>query len=113
MTQYTVDTSQIGDFKWMIVETPEITDAKYDETMTEKDFWDLYVKINQTKYIGEGSASLDKAAKEFIGHQDKYLKLAHRLDPHSTRYAADVPHVMLYPKEGMVLFESNRTVQLK
>lgn len=113
LTEYTVDTKQIGNFKWQIVETPEINDAKYDDTLSEEDFWDLYVRINRAKYLGSGSRSLEQRSREFVGQQTKYLKLAYQLNPDSSRYAADVPHVMLYPEDGMVLFESSRTVKLE
>lgn len=112
LTEYVVDTSQIGEFKWMIVETPEITEPRRDETVSDEDFRKLYIRVNQAKYVGSGSGALEKASREFVGHQKEYLKIASKLNPDSMRYAADVPHVMLYPKEGMVLFESQRRIEL-
>lgn len=112
LTEYIVNTSQIGEFKWMIVETPEICDARVDDSVSDEEYWKIYVEVTTSKYIGDGSRSLEKASREFVGHQKEYLKIASKLNPNSLKYAADVPHVMLYPKDGMVLFESSRTIDL-
>lgn len=112
LVEYTVDTSQIGDFKWMLVETPEILELLQDPDLPDEVFWKQYVKINLSRYVGEGDKGLDRVAKPFVGKMDRFLKLAKASNwTNNNKYAAGVPHVMLYPKDGMVLFESTRELQ--
>lgn len=114
--EHVVDVSLIKKFDFMIVETPEITKAYHDTTVSDAQYKEIYIEVIKTKYIGRGASSLYLTASPFIGKLEKYMKEAKVSNdgtPAAYKYAAGVPHVMLYPSTGFVEVESTRKIVLK
>lgn len=112
--EYEVDVSSIDDFKWCIVETPEITAARLDVGLSNEEFWKIYKEINLRKYVGHSSKGFEQAAKPFIGMTRKYAEISvDEPNPENrAKYAAGVPHVMLYPKGGVIQYQSVKPIRL-
>lgn len=114
--QYTVDTDKIGNFLYEIVESPEKTDLVFDESISEKDYYILHAKmVIENKYIGKNSSELEKASSKFIGTTRQYFKALKERDNFNDlkkKYAATVPHVMIYPHLGQIKYSSVEKVQI-
>ena len=105
--EHIIDSGELGKFKYEIVETeldrqhrkswPENGDAD------EEEMYFLERKGFRVKhgYVGKTNAAFEKAAKPLIGTtRAAYINaVANPYDASSlTKYAADVPHVMIYPE---------------
>lgn len=113
--QYTVDPHTIGEFKYSVVESPEKTKLLYDPTVTDADYEIVLASvIKQHGYIGSGVKQLIRATKSLVGTTRKYYKLLPGRPNFkaklSQKYAATVPHVMIYPATGEILYQDVQQV---
>lgn len=105
--EYIVETRDNDQFKYVLVESPERTAHYYDESYTDDDLqaWHKQeLKILQKhNYIGEGSQQLERATRHLQGStlsSYQQLRLRPNFEEIRLKYAATVPHVMLYPTSG-------------
>lgn len=114
--QYEIDTSKIGHFTYEIVEYPEKTNIYYDDTLTDKEYFKLIKEaVIKNNYIGKNS-QIEEASKHLIGLTRSYydqLKDRPNYEEIKYKYAATVPHVMLYPYLGKIKPESVTKVRVK
>lgn len=120
--EYTVDAAKIGHFQYAVVESPEKTELYYDESLSIEEY---HRQINAVKkkfhYAGHSLAELQQAAKHLEGlTRECFLALPSRpnwskkgKDSIQYKYAATVPHVMLYPESGIVEYQSVKKVTVK
>ena len=106
LVEHVIDLRQIGAFKYHVVETPEKTVILYDNDIDDTEFYRLLNKLNRDHgYIGEGVRDFMKPYRRFKGATKKYFLRANTYpdwESNKTKYAANVPHVMLYPASGTV-----------
>lgn len=115
--QYEINLDALGKFAYEIVESPEKIKILYDETLSDDDYEvelnKLMVKHN---YIGEGKKELIEASKHLIGTtRSSYLKVQSypNWNEIKSKYAACVPHVMIYPDKGIVKYNAVKEVTIK
>lgn len=114
--EYEVYVDDIKKFKYHIVETPDIVELIYDESVTDEDFYKSYEELTLNKYTGSNAKDLYEASYEFIGETSNYYKKAFKLDSKKEqrmKYAAGVPHVMIYPDSGLIKYRSVNEIILK
>jgi hypothetical protein len=122
--EHAVDIKKLKDFKYQIVESPLKT-AIYDhfpETPSmDEETWDNYQRLvfelQKTAHeVGESNKMLLEIQTALMGKTKEYFeRIRFRNDFENIRlkYAATVPHVMLYPKTGLVNVDSVRKVKIK
>ena len=118
LNEYIVDTSQFEkDILYRIVETPAC--IKMLDSITGKDWENDSFKRNYFKQrydtqielseIGNSKFELEKQITKFHGKTEHFYLLASKrkdFQDNITKYAANVPHVKLYPKFGIVKISS-------
>lgn len=106
-------------FGYEIVEFPEKTKLMYDESLSDEMYFklmsDLYLN---NRYIDKGYEKFLSIIKdkELIKAQNEYfskLKDRPNYDEIKYKYAATVPHVMLYPLTGTLNVKSVKEMTLK
>lgn len=115
--QYEISIDRLPEFRYEIVESPLHTYLFYDEKyldMPEKE-WDKMhdEKRKAAGEFGNNKDELVKAASPMIGvSRELYKKMPSRdnWDEIQDLYAATVPHVMLYPKGGIVNYDNVKQV---
>lgn len=104
--EYIVDTSDIGKFEYSIVEFPEKTAILYDTSLTDAQYYSQIEKVTKEKgYKGSGSRDLEKAVHPLLGTtRAAYANMRRHpnFEELKKKYAATVPHVMIYPKSGQI-----------
>lgn len=122
--EHTVSISSLKDFKYHIVESPLKT-AIYDnfpELPSMNDVtWDNYLRLSMELQQLAGEIGTDISTFKEIIHflegttREQFSKIRYRKDFNNikSKYAATVPHVMLYPKTGTVQVESVRKIKIK
>lgn len=126
LIEYVVDTSTFEpDILYNIVETPAdfkaMNSINWDDPKTDTDeFFTLYMQGKNARKLrlgeqGKGVANLVKHARQFVGGTERaYLanKQLSKEDQESIKgkYAANVPHVMLYPKKGKIKYITTSSV---
>ena len=115
--QYLVESDDIGDFKYHIVESPEKTELIIDDEVTTEDYLRIYPKIAKKKlYLGKGSSELTRGSKPFINKTQQYFINAPKIKgwiEQSNKYAAYVPHVMIYPSSGEIDYEEVSSIKIR
>lgn len=121
--EHLIDTSTLPkDLKWSIVETPEI------DAFTDQFNWTTANVRERVSYIrqmnsemlrlglsGKGVVGLVKSIKPYLGGTETaYINSRARSDAADTirQYAANVPHLMVYPSGGFITVKSSRLVTL-
>lgn len=114
--EHVVDSRLIGDFKYQIVESPlDMTwwnhwreewdmDPKWDDA--KEKFYDDRAKAKvAVGEIGSGDVEFERVARKLTGHiRADFIHAAKILDREDRlKYAAGVPHVMLYPTHGELM----------
>lgn len=106
--EHIVDSSSIGSFAFEIVEFPEKYDLYYNDNIDTATY---NVKLKEATeslgYIGKGNKALELAVVNNkllnkTGYYYDLLKSRPNFDKIKNKYAATVPHVMLYPSTGIV-----------
>ena len=113
--EYIIDVDSLGDIPYNVVETPLC--LKLLDNTEWVDTYEFFIKYQKNKYKlqranGEIGNTLDKLKHQITLFQGKtsqyYLAAKQRLDAKDNfdKYAACVPHVMLYPNNGTIAIES-------
>lgn len=122
--EHVIDTGHLSKFKYSIVETPadvEFMNKNWPEgtelTIAAKKRYFVAKAALKTKLgdSGEGNSDFEKAAAQFVGStRAAYITATKNASEESLmRYAANVPHVMLYPERGVVrLLKPARAVKI-
>ena len=113
--EHVVDSRQIGKFNYHITETPEKIEILYDDSISTKRYYELLEQINKTNHYLGTEREFDQAAKKFVGQTSKYQKKVHTYpnwNDIKNKYAACVPHVMLYPDKGYCKVLSSRSLTI-
>lgn len=104
--EHVTESHSIGDFAYEIVESPEKIKLLYQLHRGELTINQYYKKVDQVvkdhQYSGDQKL-FDSVAHQFVGTTSRYQKEAKRYpnwDDIKNKYAACVPHVMLYPDKG-------------
>lgn len=118
--EYVVDTKDLADnVLYDVVESPQLV-KMLDETEWQDN--DIFVKAFFQKeramklkegLLGNSRAGLDKQIKHFMGGTEAAYRAARQrpdAEENKDKYAAAVPHLMLYPATGSVSIESTNTV---
>ena len=104
--EYTVNAKDLGRFSYEIVEPPEKTAILFDDTIPTEVYYSRMLEIiKANEYRGDSLSDLLKASKPFIGKTAKYFEAAvnhPNFEDFKEKYAACVPHVMIYPASGVV-----------
>lgn len=128
--QYEIDLYKLpSGIPWRLCESPEKTKLLYEIQDWEaaeknKDLIPKYLKEIKDKeeamgYIGHGRESLEKICKSFNRKTRQYMERAAYIalqypeDGGFKKYAACVPHVMIYPGHKPVEYSSLKRIVLK
>lgn len=119
--EYVIDVPSLGDgFIYDVVESPnrdkffEAFEKEHNWTQDDPELLKLYlVELNKKKRewgeIGFGFKRLEKQLKLYQGKIESFILAAAKhpdFDSFKMKYAANVPHLMIYPEGGVVSFES-------
>lgn len=121
--EHIVDTDSLPvDILWSIVETPEMdkfTDRFDWVTATSEERQDyiiqMHVEMEKKGFTGRGVGKLESKIHQYLGKTEKFYKSAReRSDADDTKnqYAACVPHLMVYPSDGVIQIQSVNKVVL-
>jgi hypothetical protein len=114
--EYFIDVESLDkNILFNIVETPDDTklmDSKDTDSMSDDEF-DTYMRLKMTnKYsrgeIGIGRNNLIHQISRFLGTiRQAFIDARSRTDAKDTvnKYAANVPHLMLYPESGIIQYK--------
>lgn len=115
--QYTVDSKSVGDFTYEIVESPEKTQLLFDDSVSTDDYYKSMLEIMiKKKYRGSGNNELELGAKPLVNKTEYFFKKAkdhERFETFKNKYAACVPHVMIYPDNGIIDYLGVTKVTIK
>jgi hypothetical protein len=110
--EHVVDLDRLPAFKYRLVETPLALQMYYStpwEQLTAEQVLAYFAKLAQQQKhhgeIGEGVVQFKAAASGIVGHtREAFQMLPTRpnWDELQTKYAATVPHVLLYPHGGEI-----------
>lgn len=107
--EHVVKIDLLPKIKYLITESPAINDffySKESDKLTDEEFYNEVYRIRVTNLeIGDSVIDLKKVIERLKGETLKnYLRLRTRPNFADIRkkYAATVPHVMLYPERGTV-----------
>lgn len=116
LVEHVVLLDDINDFKYEFVETPEKTKLYYDDSIGHEEYYKLVDELNVSKkYIGNSKRDFSKAYNSLINEiKPAYEALKNRSnwDIIKTKYAATIPHVMIYPKEGTIKIHETKQITL-
>jgi len=116
--EHQVKISDLGEFAFELVESPEVTELfynpKYDKYVDKRWYELVHHTLETNKYIGNTSEELIVAINKNKGKvRESYLLLPTRLNFQDIKdkYAATVPHLMVYSESGEVRVDKiNRIV---
>ena len=110
LKEYVIDTVKLHKFSYAIVEPPDKTAMLFDDNVdTEEYYRRMLLNIEKYGYHGNSNRELEKASKPFVGKTAQYFKEASKhpkFDSFKDKYAACVPHVMIYPAGGIIKYDS-------
>lgn len=117
--EYIVKVSEMPEFKYRVVESPTITNMYYDphyDNLNKEEYIQL---VRQTqlkmKEIGFNKKDFISIANKYIGlTRQCYIDLPNRpnWDKIKNKYAATVPHVMIYPQKGIIEYSSYKKITI-
>lgn len=128
---YTVDVESLPiDIHYYVTETPLATKMlidsdKYWPTDEKSKEYDNYLKkfkckklklLTENKSIGYGRDNLIEQIKKYQGQTTEFFKKAQEItqlkDDVQSKYAVAVPHLMLYPKSGVINYLTVKKVKI-
>lgn len=116
LTEHTVLLDDLGEFKYEFVETPEKTKLYYDDSISIQEYHRLVNKLNVSKkYIGNSKDDFTEAFDLLITQiKPAYdiVKSRPNWDLIKDKYAATIPHVMVYPKSGTVEVSKSKQITI-
>lgn len=114
--EHTVTLAAFGSFRYRIVESPEKTELYYDDKISVAEYHErLDALLKEKGYEGSDGKALTTALEPLKGTTRKcFLLLPTRRDFEeiAKKYAATVPHVMVYPDSGQIRVSSSRKVKI-
>ena len=114
--EYELPLVGLPDFDYEVVETPKKTELYYDESLTIPVYKEKLRLLNQKEgYRGNGHKELIKALRPLEGLTRECVAKANSYpnwDEIKYKYAANVPHVMIYPVGGIIHFHKVQKVVL-
>lgn len=112
--EHKVDMGKVKSFMYHFVETPEKIAMLFDDGIDDQEYYKRLEKVNAEKgYVGSGLSEFSHPYKQFQGQTKRHILRADsfpRWQESRLKYAACVPHVMVYPKGGLIPVESSRKV---
>lgn len=112
--EHKVDMAKVKSFMYHFVETPEKIAMLFDDNIDDEEYYKRLEKVNAEKgYVGSGLSEFSHPYKQFQGQTKRHILRADsfpRWQENRLKYAACVPHVMVYPKGGLIPVESSRKV---
>lgn len=115
--EYCVDSSMLGKFSFHLVESPEKTKLYYDSSLTDKQYCQKLLQVERERgYIGRGEKYMEEAITPLLGGtREAFKQLPQRPNwkEIKNKYAATVPHLMVYPDSGIVRYESKHKVTVR
>jgi hypothetical protein len=109
--EHVIDSSTINNFKFIIVETDEITkfnNSNWPKNPTVENkikFFEERSKLREKlNIIGSSNHELESFSSKYIGKLLYYYSKAYKTNEEEDmlKYAASVPHLMLYPESGYI-----------
>lgn len=120
--EHIVDLSSMPEFKYRIVESPLAVKMFYETDWDDLDdsdllkyFRELADKQKAHGEIGSGPSELKSAASSMVGsvlEAFKELPKRPNWEELKSKYAATVPHVMVYPKGGEITVDEIKEVKV-
>jgi hypothetical protein len=118
--EYQVNIDNLPYFKYNLMETPFeielLEDDRYEDLSLEEYIDLLYRKKKELHLVGDNVKEFKRQVALFTGlTQKKFTKLRDNpnWDKLKLLYAPTIPHVMLYPKGGIVNYEKVTEVEVK
>lgn len=115
--EHRVDLSQTKSFDYHFVETPEKIAMLFDDSIDDDEYYKRLKKINRQKgYVGSSLSEFMHPYDQFQGQTKRHVLRASsfpKWDVNRFKYAACVPHVMVYPKTGEMPVESVKFVTIE
>ena len=115
--EYEVYVEDIGEFAYDLVETPLEIEMFYDDSyddMSMEDYIEMvYKKKIKLGLCGKDRSTFIKKVNELKGTiMEQYVKLPNRPNWKNIqkKYAPTVPHVMMYPQDGIIKHHSVKQV---
>lgn len=112
--EHVINSQDIGNFVYEIVESPDKTRLYYDSISDKEYYKKLQTCISEKQLVGRNNESLEKALGEMSGLTEIYfelIKTRSNFEELLSKYAATVPHVMLYPMLGKIIpYKINKVV---
>ena len=110
--EYTIDINELSKQKFIyhLVESPEVIELYYDETISDKNYSSIKDKIEQDhKYIGNNIHDLQSVIRPFLNKTKDYFKKVPSYSNYKEslikKYAPCVPHLMIYLEKGIVQYK--------
>lgn len=120
LIEYIIDINAMPEFKYDIVESP-LTNKMFYDTDLDHLSDDEFIKLLYSQKIKTGEVGYSK--RQFINNIDRFIGLTREyylllptrvnFDKIKNKYAATVPHVMIYPEGGVIKYESFKHVIVK
>lgn len=118
--EHVVSIDSLPAIKYLLTESPEVTaffyDEKNDALSDEEYFNQVYAIRKKNKEIGSSIMSLRSVIQHLRGETVKnYLAMKDRpnFDEIKTKYAATVPHLMIYPSGGEIEVQTVNKITVK
>ncbi len=108
--EYTIESSGIHGLAYELVESPEKAALFYDDSISVAKYHSMLRKVNEeNKYIGHSNKELEECCRKFLGKTRSFfeqIKSRPNYGEIKYKYAATVPHLMLYPKDGVIYYQT-------
>lgn len=115
--EHVVDSKSLKKFFYRLVESPEKTELLYDDSVDDKEYYRKMALINEEfNYEGRSVDELEKACSHLKGTTKTYFKLLPKrrnFDEIKNKYAATVPHLMIYLEDRQITPFSIKEVFVK
>lgn len=116
--EHIVDIDSLPAMKYLLTESPEVTKVFYDpqyDNLSYQEYFELIYRIRiKNKEIGSSVRDLRSVIKSMKGETERnYMMLRNRpnFDDIKNKYAASVPHLMIYPVGGQInILTTNKVI---
>lgn len=118
--EHVVSIDDLPGFAYLVTESPDVTEFFYDERndkLSNREYFEKVYQIRKRNHeIGDDLTKFKAVLAGMKGLTEKnYLALPDRSNfaEIKSKYAATVPHVMLYPKGGIIRVQSVNQVTVR
>lgn len=116
LNEHCVYLDKLKNFKYEFVETPEKTKLYYDDSIGIAQYHKLLKEINlEKRYIGDNLEDFKKAYYSLLPTIELAYSRVNSLPNWNDirgKYAATIPHVMIYPQSGEIKVSKTKTVRI-